>query len=41
MTFAAWERLAAVARAEVVAVDLPGGVRARCGERVVRVEQVC
>jgi tRNA(Ile)-lysidine synthase len=37
MGFDAWERLAAVARGESAAVDLPGGVRARGRGRVVQV----
>lgn len=37
MGFDAWERLAAVSRGECAAVDLPGGIRARCRERVVQV----
>ena len=37
MNFAAWDRLAAVALGELTAVDLPGGFRARCAERVVQV----
>ncbi len=35
MNFAAWDRLADLAGGTVRAVDLPGGVRARCRERVV------
>jgi tRNA(Ile)-lysidine synthase len=41
MNFVAWDRMAAVARGELVAVDLPGGVRVRCRERVVHLERVC
>jgi tRNA(Ile)-lysidine synthase len=40
MSFAAWERLAGLAFAElggVMALDLPGGIQARCRERVVQV----
>lgn len=37
MGFEAWDRLAAVARGESAAVDLPGGLRARLTERVVQV----
>jgi tRNA(Ile)-lysidine synthase len=37
MSFAAWDRLADVSSGTVRAVDLPGGVRARCRERVVLV----
>ncbi len=37
MGFAAWDRLADVSSGTVRAVDLPGGVRARCRERVVLV----
>lgn len=36
MSFAAWERLAGVVCGEAAAVDLPGGVRARCRGRVVQ-----
>ena len=36
--FAAWDRLAGVARGEVDGVDLPGGIRVRGGERVVQLE---
>ena len=35
MSFPAWDRLADLAGGAVGAVDLPGGVRARCRERVV------
>jgi tRNA(Ile)-lysidine synthase len=38
MNFDAWDRLAGVARGEIGAVDLPGGVRVRATERVVRIE---
>jgi tRNA(Ile)-lysidine synthase len=37
MSFAAWDRLAGVARGEAAAVDLPGGIRARCRGRVLLV----
>ena len=37
MDFDAWGRLAAVALGESTAVDLPGGIRARCRERVVQI----
>ena len=37
MSFAAWDRLAAVALGELAAIDLPGGLRARSTERVVQV----
>lgn len=37
MSFAAWDRLAAVVQGGQVAVDLPGGIRVRCLERVVQV----
>ena len=36
MGFAEWDRLAAVALEEVPAVDLPGGIRAVCRDRVVQ-----
>lgn len=36
MGFEDWDRLAAVAGGEIAAVDLPGGIRARCCERVVQ-----
>jgi hypothetical protein len=36
-TAADWDRLASVARGENQAVDLPGGITARCRERVVQV----
>lgn len=39
MNFDAWNRLASVARGEIGGVDLPGGVRVRATERVVRIEQ--
>ena len=37
MDFAAWERVAAVAQGELREVDLPGGVRIHCRERVVQI----
>ena len=37
MGFDAWQRVAAVARGEATAADLPGGVRMRCAGRVVQV----
>lgn len=37
MGFDAWDRLAGVALGEMTAVDLPGGVSTRLGERVVQV----
>ena len=37
MTYRAWDRLAALAAGGSDSLDLPGGVRARSGERVVRV----
>ena len=37
MDFAAWERVAAVAEGELREVDLPGGVRIHCRERVVQI----
>jgi tRNA(Ile)-lysidine synthase len=40
MRFAEWDRLAAVAMGELVAVDLPGGIRARARERVVQLGPV-
>jgi hypothetical protein len=40
MRFAEWDRLAAVAMGELVAVDLPGGFRARARERVVQLGPV-
>jgi tRNA(Ile)-lysidine synthase len=40
MSFDAWERLAAVARGESSAVDLPGRIRARCQGRVVQIGPV-
>jgi tRNA(Ile)-lysidine synthase len=40
MGFAEWDRLAAVAVGELGAVDLPGGFRARAGERVVQLGPV-
>jgi tRNA(Ile)-lysidine synthase len=40
MGFAEWDRLAAVAAGELVAADLPGGIRARAQERVVQVGPV-
>jgi tRNA(Ile)-lysidine synthase len=40
MGFAEWDRLAAVAIGELIAVDLPGGFRARARERVVQVGPV-
>jgi tRNA(Ile)-lysidine synthase len=40
MGFAEWDRLAAVARGEVVAADLPGRIRVRCRPRVVQVGPV-
>lgn len=40
MRFAEWDRLAAVALGELVAVDLPGGFRARVRERVVQLGPV-
>jgi tRNA(Ile)-lysidine synthase len=40
MTFDAWDRLAGVALGEAVSVDLPGGLRACCRERVVQVGPV-
>jgi tRNA(Ile)-lysidine synthase len=36
MTFEDWDRMAAVALAEVPAADLPGGIGIRCRERVVQ-----
>jgi tRNA(Ile)-lysidine synthase len=36
MGFGDWDRVAAVALGEAAAADLPGGVRARCRERVVQ-----
>jgi tRNA(Ile)-lysidine synthase len=39
MGFREWERLAAVACGEMVAVDLPGGVRARRRQHVVQIER--
>jgi tRNA(Ile)-lysidine synthase len=36
MSFAAWERLADVAQGKATGVDLPGGVRVLCRERVVQ-----
>jgi tRNA(Ile)-lysidine synthase len=39
MGFDAWERVAAVARGECTAAELPGGVHVRCRERVVQVER--
>jgi tRNA(Ile)-lysidine synthase len=36
MSFAAWERLGEVAQGKSPGVDLPGGVRALCRERVVQ-----
>jgi tRNA(Ile)-lysidine synthase len=36
MTFGHWDRLARVARGEAAAVDLPGGIQARCQARVVQ-----
>lgn len=36
MDFAAWDRLAGVALGELPCVDLPGGIQARCLERVVQ-----
>jgi tRNA(Ile)-lysidine synthase len=39
MDFRAWDRLAGLARGEVAAVDLPGGVQARCRERVVQLKR--
>lgn len=40
MNFAAWQRLAALARGDGVAGDFPGGVRARRRGRVVLLERV-
>jgi hypothetical protein len=40
MTFEHWDRLAAVALGETLAADLPGGVRARCLERVVQLNRI-
>jgi tRNA(Ile)-lysidine synthase len=37
MTFADWDRVAAVALGEVTAVDLPGRIRVQCRERVVQI----
>lgn len=37
MTFAHWDRLAALVFGEVAAVDFPGGLHARCRQRVVQV----
>jgi tRNA(Ile)-lysidine synthase len=36
MSFAAWERLAEVGQGKTAGVDLPGGVHARCLDRVVQ-----
>jgi tRNA(Ile)-lysidine synthase len=36
MTFAEWDRVAAVARGEVVAIDLPGRIHVQCQERVIQ-----
>ena len=36
MSYAAWERVAGLAFGEGVAADLPGGVHARRGERVLQ-----
>jgi tRNA(Ile)-lysidine synthase len=41
MHFAHWERLAAVAFGEVAAVDLPGGIAARCEGNVVQLGPGC
>jgi tRNA(Ile)-lysidine synthase len=40
MSFEHWERLAQVAFGEAAAVDLPGGLRAHCRERVVQIGPV-
>ena len=40
MTFGHWERLAAVAFGEMPGADFPGGIRARCLERVVQFARV-
>jgi tRNA(Ile)-lysidine synthase len=40
MTFEHWRRLTAVALGEAYAADFPGGVRARCLERVVQLGRV-
>src|SRR5712691_4455578 len=37
MGFDAWERLAGVTLTESAALDLPGGIRARCVGRVVQI----
>jgi len=37
MTFASWDRLAAVAQGELTAIDLPGGIHARCRDRVIQI----
>jgi tRNA(Ile)-lysidine synthase len=38
MGFDAWDRLAGLALGEASGVDLPGGIRARAGERVAQIE---
>jgi hypothetical protein len=37
----AWDRLAGLVFGEAAATDLPGGVRARGGERVIRLGRSC
>jgi tRNA(Ile)-lysidine synthase len=39
LNFDAWDRLASVARGDIGGVDMPGGVRVRATEHVVRIER--